>query len=82
MQQKIASKYISKHEIYNSHMFPCHSLNLENNIWIPQEPARILYDLKYLIDKEGFSKKALYNISTLQKKSTTVIVFVYSKKRE
>lgn len=64
MQQKIASKYISKHEIYNSHMFPCHSLNLENNIWIPQEPARILYDLKYLMDKEGFSKKALYNIST------------------
>lgn len=33
-------------------------------IWIPQEPARILYDLKYLIDGEGFSKKALYNVST------------------
>ena len=31
MQQRIASKYISEHEIYNSHMFPCHSLNLENN---------------------------------------------------
>ena len=64
MQQRIASKYISEHEIFNSHMFPCRSLNLENNIWIPQEPARILYDLKYLIDGEGFSKKALYNVST------------------
>lgn len=67
MQQRIASKYISEHEIYNSHMFPCRSLNFENNIWIPQEPARILYDLKYLIDGEGFSKKALYNVSTHSK---------------
>lgn len=88
IQQKIASKYISEHEIYNSHMFPCHSLDLENNIWIPQEPARILYDLKYLIDNEGFAKKALYNISTpilryidksSYKASKTIANSVYSK---
>lgn len=64
LQHKIASKYISKHEIYNSHMFPCHSLDIENNIWIPQEPSRILYDLKFLMNNENISKKVLYNIST------------------
>lgn len=46
LQKNIISKQIDKHEIYNSHMFPLHSLNLENNIWTPQEPSRILYDLR------------------------------------
>ncbi len=64
LQHKLASKYISKHEIINSHMFPCHSLNIDNNIWIPQEPSRILYDLKTLMVNESFSKKVLYNITT------------------
>lgn len=62
-QHKLASKYLNNHEIYNSHMFPCHSLDIDNNIWCPQEPSRILYDLEYLMKKESLPVRGLYKLS-------------------
>lgn len=60
-QHRIAEKYIEKHEIFNSHTFPCHSFNIENNIWTAHDPSRILYDLSVLIKKESLPKRILYN---------------------
>lgn len=60
-QHRIASKFIGNHEIINSHTFPCHSLDVDNNIWTPHDPSRILYDLSVLIKKESLYKQVLYN---------------------
>ena len=60
-QHRLASKYLGNHEIYNSHTFPCHSLDVENNVWTPHDPSRILYDLSVLMKKESLPKRILYD---------------------
>lgn len=89
IQRNKISKQIPKHEIYNSHLFPFHSLNLKNNIWTPQEPPRILYDLNILIKRSTIPNKIVYSITapTLRKinqnnynTSETIANSQYSKK--
>lgn len=60
-QHRLATKYVGKHDVYNSHTFPCHSFNIDNNIWTAHDPSRILYDLSVLIKKESLPKRILYN---------------------
>ncbi|MDQ0205189.1 glycosyltransferase [Pectinatus haikarae] len=44
---KIWEKEIGRHEIYHTHLWPMHLLNLHPVVWYPHEPLRVINDLKY-----------------------------------
>jgi glycosyltransferase involved in cell wall biosynthesis len=59
---KLSDK-IGNHEVYNTHLFPTNLIKKHPNIWVPQEPPRMLYDLKKrILQREDLQlyKKALF----------------------
>lgn len=58
---KIWEKQIGKHDIYHTHLWPTHLLNLHPMVWYPHEPLRLLYDLRFSQHEED-------SIESLQKK--------------
>jgi glycosyltransferase involved in cell wall biosynthesis len=47
------SEQIGKHDIYNPHLFPTNLIKNHPSVWCPQEPPRMIYDLKeYLLKRE------------------------------
>lgn len=43
---KLWSGEIGRHDIYNTHLWPLHLLDVEPAVWYPHEPLRMLYDLR------------------------------------
>jgi glycosyltransferase involved in cell wall biosynthesis len=46
---KAMGKRLGKHELYFLNMFPTHLIDRHPNIWYPQEPPRMLYDLYHQV---------------------------------
>ncbi len=44
---KIWEQEIGKHDIYHTHLWPTHLIDLHPMVWFPHEPLRILHDLRY-----------------------------------
>lgn len=44
---KIWEKEIGRHDIYHTHLWPTHLLNLHPMVWYPHEPLRTINDLKF-----------------------------------
>ena len=44
---KIWEQEIGKHDIYHTHLWPTHLIDLHPMVWYPHEPLRILHDLRY-----------------------------------
>lgn len=44
---KIWEREIGRHDIYHTHLWPTHLLNLHPMVWYPHEPLRTINDLKY-----------------------------------
>ena len=44
---KIWETEIGRHDVYHTHLWPTHLLNLHPMVWFPHEPLRMLYDLRY-----------------------------------
>lgn len=44
---KIWEKEIGRHDIYHTHLWPTHLLNLHPMVWYPHEPLRVINDLKF-----------------------------------
>lgn len=44
---KIWEQEIGKHDIYHTHLWPTHLIELHPMVWYPHEPLRILHDLRY-----------------------------------
>jgi glycosyltransferase involved in cell wall biosynthesis len=44
---KIWECEIGRHDIYHSHLWPMHLLDLHPMVWYPHEPLRALYDLRH-----------------------------------
>lgn len=44
---KIWEKEIGKHDIYHTHLWPMHLIDLHPVVWYPHEPLRVINDLKY-----------------------------------
>jgi len=42
---KSMSRMLGRHELYVLNTFPAHVIDRHPNVWYPQEPARMLYDL-------------------------------------
>jgi glycosyltransferase involved in cell wall biosynthesis len=57
------SEQIGKHDIYNPHLFPTNLIKNHPSVWCPQEPPRMLYDLKeYIFTRKDlpFYKRILF----------------------
>jgi glycosyltransferase involved in cell wall biosynthesis len=44
---KIWEQEIGKHDLYHTHLWPTHMIDLHPMVWYPHEPLRILHDLRY-----------------------------------
>lgn len=44
---KIWEKEIGNHDIYHTHLWPMHLIDLHPIVWYPHEPLRVINDLKY-----------------------------------
>src|SRR5262245_1804025 len=50
---KIWETEIGHHDIYHTHLWPTHLINLHPMVWYPHEPLRMLHDLVYSLGAEG-----------------------------
>ena len=44
---KLWEKEIGRHDLYQTHLWPMHMMNLQPMLWCAQEPLRVIKDLKY-----------------------------------
>jgi glycosyltransferase involved in cell wall biosynthesis len=59
---KIWEKEIGKHDIYHTHLWRTHLIDLHPNVWFPHEPLRLLYDLKYDQHKDSDDVKGVRTV--------------------
>ncbi len=59
---KIWREEIGKHDIYHTHLWPTHLVDLHPMVWYPHEPLRVLHDLRYEQDVEVVGRDAARNI--------------------
>ncbi|NIX00441.1 MAG: hypothetical protein GWN13_19765, partial [Phycisphaerae bacterium] len=60
---KIWEHEIDVHDIYHTHLWPTHLIDLHPSVWYPHEPLRILNDLKFnqtLDNEEGTTNRKLH----------------------
>lgn len=60
---KIWEREIGHHDVYHTHLWPLHLLNLHPMVWYPHEPLRVINDLKYeqsLLTTPFETKRALH----------------------
>jgi glycosyltransferase involved in cell wall biosynthesis len=50
---KIWREEIGRHDLYHTHLWPTHMIDLHPMVWFPHEPLRILHDLRYEQPLEG-----------------------------
>ena len=44
---KIWEQEIGRHDVYHTHLWPTHLIDVHPMVWFPHEPLRILHDLRY-----------------------------------
>ncbi|HHL39838.1 MAG TPA: glycosyltransferase [Deltaproteobacteria bacterium] len=59
---KIWEQEIGVHDIYHTHLWSTHLLDLHPSVWYPHEPLRILHDLRYNQSMEGLVNNLVRNI--------------------
>ncbi|MEO0645279.1 MAG: glycosyltransferase family 4 protein, partial [Cyanobacteria bacterium J06650_10] len=59
---KIWQEEIDKHDLYHTHLWPTHLIDLKPMVWYPHEPLRILHDLRFDQNVENVGKEAARNI--------------------
>lgn len=64
---KIWEREIGAHDIYYTHLWPMHLLNLHPMVWCPQEPLRTLNDLRFEQPVVATRQEASRNIHTYPK---------------
>ena len=60
---KIWQQEIGVHDVYHTHLWPTHLIDLHPMVWYPHEPLRILHDLRYeqpLDDFAGMFQRNLH----------------------
>lgn len=59
---KIWQEEIGKHDLYHTHLWPTHLIDLHPMVWFPHEPLRVTHDLRYEQDIDGVGKDLAQNI--------------------
>lgn len=44
---KLWRQRIGRHDVYHTHLWPTHTIDLHPMVWFPHEPLRLLHDLKF-----------------------------------
>jgi glycosyltransferase involved in cell wall biosynthesis len=44
---KIWRQQIGRHDVYHTHLWPTHLIDLHPMVWFPHEPLRVLHDLRF-----------------------------------
>jgi glycosyltransferase involved in cell wall biosynthesis len=44
---KLWRQQIGRHDVYHSHLWPTHMIDLHPMVWFPHEPLRLLHDLRF-----------------------------------
>ena len=59
---KIWQEEIGKHDLYHTHLWPTHLIDLHPMVWYPHEPLRLLHDLRFDQSVENVGDEAARNI--------------------
>lgn len=59
---KIWREEIGRHDLYHTHLWPSHLIDLHPMVWYPHEPLRVLHDLRYEQNVDKIGKTAAKNI--------------------
>ncbi|MGB7249651.1 MAG: glycosyltransferase [Phormidesmis sp.] len=59
---KIWQEEIGRHDLYHTHLWPTHLVDLHPMVWYPHEPLRVLHDLRFDQNVEQVGKDAARNI--------------------
>lgn len=59
---KIWREEIGLHDLYHTHLWPTHLIDLHPMVWFPHEPLRVLHDLRYEQNVENLGREASRNI--------------------
>lgn len=54
---KIWQQEIGPHDLYHTHLWPTHLIDVHPMVWCPQEPLRILHDLRYEQPLDDFADR-------------------------
>ncbi|MBL9125342.1 MAG: glycosyltransferase family 4 protein, partial [Planctomycetaceae bacterium] len=54
---KIWEQEIGDHDLYHTHLWPTHLIDVHPMVWCPQEPLRILHDLRYEQPLDDFADR-------------------------
>jgi len=44
---KLWRQRVGRHDVYHTHLWPTHTIDLHPMVWFPHEPLRLLHDLKF-----------------------------------
>lgn len=70
---KIWEKEIGNHEVYHTHLWPMHLIDLHPVVWYPHEPLRVINDLKYEQPVATTAFETSRNIHTYPKTSYDLV---------
>lgn len=59
---KVWQEEIGRHDLYHTHLWPTHLVDLHPMVWYPHEPLRVLHDLRYDQNVEQVGNDAARNI--------------------
>lgn len=66
---KIWRQEIGKHDLYHTHLWPTHLVDLHPMVWFPHEPLRVLHDLRFDQNFENTGEGVVRNIHIYPKYS-------------
>jgi glycosyltransferase involved in cell wall biosynthesis len=59
---KIWREEIGRHDLYHTHLWPTHLIDLHPMVWFPHEPLRLSHDLRYELNVDRIGKSLARNI--------------------
>ncbi len=66
---KIWRQEIGQHDLYHTHLWPTHLVDLHPMVWFPHEPLRVLHDLRFDQNFENTGEGVVRNIHIYPKYS-------------
>ena len=66
---KLWEMEIGDHEVYHTHLWPTHLIDLHPSVWYPHEPLRVLGDLRYSQPLENLMGTMVRNVQMYPKQS-------------
>ena len=66
---KLWRQRVGRHDVYHTHLWPTHTIDLHPMVWFPHEPLRLLHDLKFEQRQSDASGEQLYELHVYPKYS-------------